>query len=61
VGRGQAGAERRRGQGSGQGGGPAPAAEREAEEQRVFRGRRRGKKSKDWFGKLRKFRGLPVN
>jgi hypothetical protein len=43
VGRGQAGAERRRGQGSGQGGGPAPAAEREAEEQRVCRGRRRGK------------------
>jgi hypothetical protein len=33
----------------------------EAEKQRVFRGRRRGGKSKDWFGKLKKSRGLSVN
>jgi hypothetical protein len=34
---------------------------REAEEQTGFRGRRRGEKSKDWFGIFRKFRGLSVN
>jgi hypothetical protein len=36
-------------------------AEQDAEEQKVFRGRRRGEKSRDWFVKLRKFRGLSVN
>jgi hypothetical protein len=34
---------------------------REAEEQRGFRGRRRGGKSKDWFGIFKKFRGLSVD
>jgi hypothetical protein len=34
---------------------------RKAEEQRGFRGRRRGGKSKDWFGIFGKFRGLLVN
>jgi hypothetical protein len=35
--------------------------EREAEGAEVFRGRRRGEKSRDWFVKLGKFRDLSVN
>jgi hypothetical protein len=42
-------------------GSPTPAAETGSRGAEGFRGRRRGGKSKDWFGIFRKFKGLSVN
>jgi hypothetical protein len=61
VGREGKGAERRRGQDSAQGGGSAPATEQKQREQRVCRGRRRGKETRDCFGNLGKLKGFSEN